>query len=299
MSRARVIVVAKRSLFARSLEGEGDPRARQLLERNDPSVKKWRGAHDEHNKTLDAVVNALQHLGTEALVLHGAHAAFEPRGASLVVAVGGDGTLLAASHNVVDVPILGVNSSPRYSVGFFCGARRPGIVRSLAAALDGTIPKVRLARMCVHHNGQVRSRRVLNEALYCHSSPAATSHYILQCQRRREIQRSSGFWVGPAAGSTAAQRSAGGTILPLSSKKLQLVVREPYTGNGRRLRMALFTVAAGKKVEVQSKMQRAGVYLDGPYQKFSVRLGDVTTFELSDQPLTVLGLDSLARAAFQ
>jgi NAD+ kinase len=249
-------------------------------------------------KTLDAVVEALQGLGTEALVLRGAHAAFEPRGASLVVAVGGDGTLLAASHNVVDVPILGVNSSPRHSVGFFCGARRTGLVKSLSSALDGSIAKIKLARMCVCHNGQVRSRRVLNEALYCHASPAATSHYILQYGQAREVQRSSGFWVGPAAGSTAAQRSAGGAVLPLSSRKLQLVVREPYTANGKRPRLALFTVSGGNKISVRSKMHRAGAYLDGPYQKVGVRLGDVTTFEISNQPLTVLGLDPDARAVF-
>ncbi len=299
MSKPRVIVVAKQSLLARSLEGEGDPRARQLLERNDPSVCKWRRAHEEHLKTLDAVVNALERLGTETLVLLGAHAAFETAGASLVVAVGGDGTLLAASHNVVDVPILGVNSSPRHSVGFFCGARRTGIVKSLARALDGSIQKVKLARMCVCHNGQVRSRRVLNEALYCHRSPAATSHYILERGRQREVQRSSGFWVGPAAGSTAAQRSAGGAVLPLTSRKLQLVVREPYTANAKPPRLALFTVPAGDKILVRSKMQSAGVYLDGPYQKIGVRLGDVTSFEISDQPLTVLGLDPNARAVFQ
>ena len=299
MTRPRVIVVAKRSLYARSLEGEGDARAQRLLEANDPSVRKWRGAHEEHTKTLDKVVDVLNSLGTEALVLRGAHAAFDPDGASLVVAVGGDGTLLAASHNVVDVPVLGVNSSPRYSVGFFCGARRTGIERTLASALDGSISRVRLARMCVSHNGQVRSRRVLNEALYCHRSPAATSHYILQHQNEREVQRSSGFWIGPAAGSTAAQRSAGGKVLPLTSRKLQLVVREPYTATGKRPRLSLFTVTVGTKVMVQSKMQAAGAYLDGPYQKVGVRLGDITCFEISDQPLTVLGLDPNARTVFQ
>ena len=57
--------------------------------------------------------------------------------------------------------------------------------------------------------------------------------------------------------------------------------------------------AAGDKILVRSKMQSAGVYLDGPYQKIGVRLGDVTSFEISDQPLTVLGLDPNARAVFQ
>ena len=298
MSRVRVIVVAKRSLYARSLEGEGDARAQRLLERNDPSVSKWRDAHEEHVKTLDAVVNTLETLGTDALVLKGAHAAFDPNDAALVVAVGGDGTLLAASHNIVDVPILGVNSSPRHSVGFFCGARRSGLKKSLASALDGTISKIKLARMCVQHNGQVRSRRVLNEALYCHRSPAATSHYTLQHERKREVQRSSGFWVGPAAGSTAAQRSAGGRVLPLTSKKLQLVVREPFIATDENPRLTRFSVAAGRSISVQSKMQSAGVYLDGPYLQIGVRLGDITTFELSDQPLTVLGLDPSTRANF-
>jgi NAD+ kinase len=197
---------------------------------------------------------------------------------------------LAASHNVVDVPVLGVNSSPRHSVGFFCAARRTHILQTLSRALDGTMPKVRLSRMQVRHNDQVRSRRVLNDALYCQLTPAATSRYILKHGRVQEEQRSSGFWVGPAAGSTAAQRSAGGKVLPLTSKKLQLVVREPYAARSGVVRLACVTVAPGAKITVKSKMQRAGIYLDGPYQRVPVRLGDTTVFEVSDQPLTVLGL---------
>ena len=61
----------------------------------------------------------------KVLMVERAHAMFDASDADLVVAVGGDGTLLAASHNVVDVPILGVNSAPGHSVGFFCAAKRP------------------------------------------------------------------------------------------------------------------------------------------------------------------------------
>jgi NAD+ kinase len=87
-------------------------------------------------------------------------------------------------------------------------------------------------------------------------------------------------------------------VLPLTSKKLQLVVREPYVAIGENPRLTRFTVAAGRSISVQSKMQSAGVYLDGPYLQVGVRLGDITTFELSDQPLTVLGLDPSTRANF-
>jgi NAD+ kinase len=290
MSDSRVIVVTKRSVFSQALNGEGDPRVRQLFKKDDPSVRKWVNAHDQHTKTLDTVLDALAKLGVSPLVLRGAHAQFDPRGAKLVVAVGGDGTLLAASHSVRDVPILGVNSSPRHSVGFFCAARRAGIEKTLARALDGHMPSVNLARMRVTHNGQVRSQRVLNDALYCHASPAATSRYILRQGRAQEEQRSSGFWVGPAAGSTAAQRSAGGKVLPLTTKKLQLVVREPYMPTNRPMRLARLEVGARGSITVQSKMQDAGIYLDGPYQKIPVRLGDITVFEVSTEPLTVLGL---------
>ena len=41
----------------------------------------------------------------------------------LVVTIGGDGTLLAASHAIGDTPILGINSAPDFSVGFFCSGR--------------------------------------------------------------------------------------------------------------------------------------------------------------------------------
>jgi len=159
----------------------------------------------------------------------------------------------------------------------------------LLRALDGKLSKLRLTRMSVSLNGGLRSKRVLNEALYCHSSPAATSRYILHVGRRREEQRSSGFWIGPAAGSTAAQHSAGGRILPLGSANLQLVVREPYSPEGK-YKFLCFVVGAAQEISVQSKMDDASFFLDGPHRSVSVRLGDVVSFGVSSEPLTVLGL---------
>jgi NAD+ kinase len=290
MSRPRVIVVAKRSALARFQGGEGDTRAQKLLDTGHETVKKWLPAHEQHVRVVDQVVEALEKAGVETLLLHGAQAEFDPLGAHLIVTVGGDGTLLAASHNVSNVPILGVNSAPRYSVGFFCAARGREAVRTLRKALEGEVPSVRLNRMAVRINGQLRSERVLNEALYCHAEPAATSNYIVQAGGRREEQRSSGFWVGPAAGSTAAMRSAGGRILPLTSKKLQMVVREPYLGHGRKLSLVRCVVGERAKIIAWSKMERVRIFLDGPYRMIRGRLGDEVSFEASEQPLTVIGL---------
>jgi len=290
MSRLRVVVITKRTAYRRFVVDERDPRAKQLLRRRDAAVSSWKDSHEEHVRTLESVESVLAKAGAQVLLVERAHAAFDASDAELVIAVGGDGTLLAASHSVGRVPILGVNSAPRHSVGFFCAGTRTTFRGLLDRALAGTLKSARLTRMSVAVNGRVRSNRVLNEALYCHASPAATSRYILAHGRTSEEQRSSGLWIGPAAGSTAAQHSAGGRILPLTSKKLQLVVREPYTPSGRRYRLTKFLVGEEDSVNVDSKMDNAEVFVDGPYRHFPVRLGDGVSFRVSNEPLTVLGL---------
>lgn len=295
MSVARVIVVSKRTPYTKYVEEEGDPRAVRLLRKRDPSVAFWMEAHREHVQTLEEVERVLHRLGARALILRRAHAAFDTSDAALVVAVGGDGTLLAASHNVAEVPIIGVNSAPKYSVGFFCAASRKDLPRMLGDALEGRLRRLRLTRMSVSVDGRVQSRRVLNEALFSHASPAATTRYSIRYGRIAEEQRSSGFWIGPAAGSTAAQHSAGGKVLPLGSKMLQLVVREPYASFGRRYRLLRALIKPGMELVVQSTMHDASIYLDGPYKQIPVRLGDIVKFSASDEPLTLLGLHARLR----
>lgn len=285
-----MIVVAKRSALSRFQGGDGDARTGRLLDAGHEAVRKWQPAHDQHVRVVEQVCEALDKAGADTLILHGAQAEFDPQDAHLIVTVGGDGTLLAASHNISNVPILGVNSAPRYSVGFFCAAKGRSALSTLRKALDGEVPVARLERMAVRINGQLRSERILNEALYCHAEPAATSNYILQVGRRREEQKSSGFWVGPAAGSTAAIRSAGGRILPLTSNKLQLVVREPYLGHGRAAKILRETVSGNGRIVAISKMERVSIFLDGPYRLLQARLGDEVSFERSKQPLFVVGL---------
>jgi NAD+ kinase len=147
--------------------------------------------------------------------------------------------------------------------------------------------RVDLGGACVH-------ARVLNEALICHASPAATSRYLLRIARRgrgarEEDQRSSGVWIGPAAGSTAAQRSAGGEVLPLASRKLQYVVREPYTPAGGRFRFAKGLVGERDRLVIRSKMREAKLFLDGRIV-LPVTIGDVLVMRRSDESLTVLGI---------
>jgi len=291
MSGPRVVVVEKRTAYRRFVEEERDPRVIELLRKRDPAVSGWQSSHKEHVRTVEEVLRVLDRLGISVMLIERARAVFDPADAALVIVVGGDGTLLAASHSVgADVPVLGVNSAPAHSVGFFCAARRQTFRAYLERALAGKLESVTLTRMAVLVSGRQHSSRVLNEALFCHSSAAATSRYELRLGKIKEEQRSSGIWVGPAAGSTAAIRAAGGRVLPLSSRSLQLVVREPYVIFGRRYRLLRAMIKDGERALVTSKMDDAALFLDGPYRQVRVQIGDEIEFKASEEPLTLLGL---------
>ncbi len=286
----RVALIIKRTAWDLYQE-QPNGRVEELLARRDPTVANIVPAHEEHVSTVATVKEALAHAGAEVVRIRTAE--FDDRGLDLVVTVGGDGTLLRASHSVGPrVPILAINSAPTYSVGFFCGANRDTAPRAIAAALAGKLRGVTLARMQVRLNGAVVSARVLNDTLFCHHSPAATSRYIVEHRGIVEEQKSSGVWIGPAAGSTAAQHSSGGKVLPLESRALQMVVREPYKPRGKPYRLTRLVIKPGTRVLFRSKSRQMRLFSDGPEQTARAVLGDVVEFEEAPEPLTVLGISS-------
>jgi NAD+ kinase len=287
--RARVALIVKRSTYAAAQERPDDPLHR-LLRAHDPTVANVLGAHKEHEATVAEVSKALDAAGVEVARVGRNREAFDASTFELVITVGGDGTLLQASHSVGTTPVLAINSAPSYSVGFFCGARTGGVTKALAAALAGKLARVHLTRMQVAVDGVLVHSRVLNDALYCHQSPAATSRYIVEHNGAIEEHKSSGIWIGPAAGSTAAQRSAGGKVLPLGSRSLQMVVREPYTPDGRAYQLARVLVKNGRVLRIRTKASRMRLFLDGPDRTINLTVGQVLDFTQSSEPLDLLGI---------
>jgi NAD+ kinase len=207
----------------------------------------------------------------------------------LVITLGGDGTLLWASHLVGSQPMLAINTAPRDSVGYFCGGTKDNLEQTLVAVLEGTLSPTKLARMQVSIDGVVVSRRVLNDVLFCHECPAATTRYLIRHHSVEEEHKSSGLRIGPAAGSTAAQRSAGGKVLPPSSQQLQYVVREPYVPDGAKYKLLRGLVSQHQTLVLTSKIHGGRVYVDGPHVRREVALGAEVVLARSTEPLTVLG----------
>ncbi|APS00323.1 NAD(+)/NADH kinase [Pajaroellobacter abortibovis] len=294
MRSYKVAVILKRSEYYLHVEQEHDPHVQDLIERDDPIVRSMCSAHEEHQGTIQEVLDALKKENVSFQIFESS-SSLDENTFDLYITVGGDGTLLAASHVIgPHAVVLGINSAPTYSVGFFCAGRKGTLSQTIHAALTGSLPQVRLTRMSVSLNDQCIHRRVLNELLFCHACPAATSHYLLRTLHQKQIvqeeeQRSSGLWVGPAAGSTAAQKSAGGQILPLTSPQLQYVVREPYTPLGGSFTMRTGLFSEDEELLILNEMKQGKIFIDGHHVAFDTTIGDAIALSLSPEPLTILG----------
>jgi NAD+ kinase len=256
-----------------------------------PTLGRLLAADREHRRTLEGVGQALRARGIpfDEVPVHrlGPRAIRRVAAADLVIAVGGDGTLLAASHHVARGAILGVNSAPGDSVGHFCRASRGSFPAILDAILASRRLPVPVARLRLSLGGRELPVRALNDALVAHGCPAATTRYRLRAGGRREDQRSSGIWIATAAGSTAGIRSAGGRAVALRSRRLQYRVRELYREPGRSYALTGSVLPVDARLVVESRMPEGRIYVDGFRLAFDFPFGSRLVARIDGRPLAI------------
>ncbi len=289
MSKSRVIVIYKQSAFMRLQAGD-IPTNR--LEKG----RYWKiicGSHQRHTDTIQKVKDVLKQEGLHAVYFH-RNQLQQLRDADkrfdLAISVGGDGTLLDSCHHLHTIPILGVNSDPQRSVARFSGCVAEDFHPLLAAYLAGKLKPVAVPRIEFSINGKVHPWRVLNDILISTLSPAGTSRYMLKIGADIEEQMSSGIWVSTAAGSTAANASAGGKTLPATAKKFQYVVREVYQRKFGHRRHIKGILSQGQTLEIISYMKDGRIFVDGSNRIVPFGLGDRLKIGLSRAPMKLVGL---------
>lgn len=273
--RPRILVVYKKSAFQLYTERK-EPKVRALIARGARHAQVLEKSHTHHNAALETVVAACRATGADVRRIYRAHLR-DTTQADLVVTVGGDGTVLDASHRVLHTTVLGVNSNPTRSVGYLTAATAATFGDILEGVLSGTITPLRLLRLAVHINGELLPTPVVNDVLFCHANPAATSRYMLHAARSREEQKSSGLWIAAPAGSTAAVLSAGGTRDAMEARRFQYRVREPYAPPGQVVRLVGGFVPQRGRLSITSHLRDAAVFLDGAHLKHAVGMGDEVT----------------------
>ena len=270
----KILVVYKRSAFELYSESR-DPGVRDFMARPGADVKRMERSHRIQKKARARVTAVLDRLDCQVDVL--SRGEFKGAdGADLVITVGGDGTFLHVSHAVRNVPMVGVNTDPNASVGFFCTATAfnfDWVMRNLE-----NLPRTILHRMEVTVDGQALAELALNDAFYAHENPAAVTRYRLRVNGRSRYRKSSGLLVCTAAGSTGWMYQEGGEVIPIDDSRIQYISRS-VRGE---------TPGFAGEIMLQSLTREAQIFVDGTPVVTDIPLGAEIILR-GGHPLTVVG----------
>ena len=208
-----------------------------------------------------------------------------------VIVVGGDGTLLRTSHFIENTPVLLISSSTGKNEAFFARSTSRDAeskTRLLAAGKYKITPLLRLEAIL---NRKKLPFKALNEVYAGSEETYHVARYKLVIGKKKEEQKSSGVLIATPAGSYAWVRSAGGRTLPLTAKKIEYVVREPYFGKLTKPKMIKGVLNGDQSVTVISNIweKHAGVVVIDSYKKeFEFNNGDKLVVKAAKQPLNLI-----------
>jgi NAD+ kinase len=152
-----------------------------------------------------------------------------PKDVDLVVAVGGDGTILKYARRFLDreTPILGVKGG---SLGFLTEGRTARIVQWLREGKFKVQRRMRIDAAVVRDGRNKRRFNALNEIVVHGAgySRMVTLHIEIDGQGLRE-RSADGMIVATPTGSTAYSLSAGGPLLEPTIEAIVLTPLNPHT----------------------------------------------------------------------
>lgn len=282
-----VLLVYKKSVYQQFALEQKDPHLLRLLKKDKKISRQLKTPHQLHANALVIIEKSLKERGLHFHALPREKIRGKIKD-DLVISVGGDGTFLETSHYMDQGLLMGVNSMPGFSVGYFCKTELKNFELTLDRILSDQAKIVWLHRLRTKINGRVLGPLVLNDILFTNINPAAISRYEIKVGSKKEEQRSSGLWISTAAGSTAAINSAGGQRLPLASSQFQYRIREPFPFLGRNPRLQGGLILGHQPLNLVSQMRHGALFFDGPHNKISLKRGDHVQVSSAKNPLKVL-----------
>lgn len=187
-----------------------------------------------------------------------------PKEADLVVAVGGDGTMLYASHLVArhEVPVLGIN---RGRLGFLADVTPDAMLRSIDEVLDGNYrreQRLLLASKIGETDQPEDEAFALNDVVLQRWDAGRMLEFETYVAGRFVNSHSAdGMIIASPTGSTAYALSCNGPIIQPELDALALVPISPHTLSDRPI-----VIPANQEVEIRlldRRETRAQVVRDG------------------------------------
>ena len=176
--------------------------------------------------------------------------------ADLLLAIGGDGTVLSAAHMALghDTPILGVNAG---RVGFLAETRVEGLSQTLDSLLAGdfsTRERMMIDAVVYHGKKQIAKQTVLNEVhVRAHAPERMVNVSVTYNGTALTDYWADSLLVSTPTGSTAYNLAAGGPIIHPATPAVVLTPVAPSSLSVRPLVLSL----SSKKLQMKSAV-------DGP-----------------------------------
>jgi NAD+ kinase len=184
--------------------------------------------------------------------------------ADLIVAIGGDGTMLFAAQLAMgrDIPLLGIN---RGRLGFLTDVSPDDMIASFDTVLQGryeTDARTLLEARLTPANGPVATRRALNDVVVQRHEPGRMVELETWIAGQFvNTHGGDGLVVASSTGSTAYALSCGGPIIHPSLEALVIAPISPHTLSDRPI-----VVGRDNRIEVrlvERSTTRAQVTCDG------------------------------------
>ncbi len=203
----------------------------------------------------------------------------------LVIAVGGDGTILRAIHDHIDqldsTIFFGVRSG---HLGFFTDYTESSIDQLIHDITNNqySLTTFDLLEACVTHDGKDTHFMCLNEFQLISGVRTITLHLSLD-DNRFETFRGNGMVFSTPAGSTGLNKSLGGAIIDPSLAGVQITEVAPINSNAYRTIGSPMVVNVSRHIEVTSEPTE----LEFSYDHMQIHLQNFTKLELLPTPKKV------------
>lgn len=204
----------------------------------------------------------------------------------LVIALGGDGTMLRAGHICapLDIPLLGINQG---HFGFLIELEADEWRQALLRLASGDFRYERRMLIHVEHwrDGKKQGEwEALNEALVGRGGLARPVHLAANLDGKLLTTFvADGLIIASATGSTAYALAAGGPILPPQMRNMVLVPVAPHLSMDRAI-----VLDEGSTVRVEVKRGEDAVLSVDGQQSINMKLGDWVDLRASQYSLRFL-----------
>lgn len=211
------------------------------------------------------------------------------RDKGIVIAVGGDGTFLRASHFIGKQLIFGVNSDVKDKEGFFMKSSRKDFEEKFRKIMKGEFKVKRLQRLEAFINNKRIDALALNEFFIGPRKSYHAAKYTLRIGSKKERQKSSGILITTPTGSYAWARSYSSRTMPLDSENFQFVVREPYQGKVfRNYRLKHGLLRKSQTISIVSEMLDGIIVADSVSREHKFRNMSNATIKVSRRHLNAI-----------